>query len=290
MPLQASNPNGEPVDSQVGVTPLFVQLERGVFQIVGTGFYVARYGLLLTAKHVVEEIAEHDAEGRPTVAWIWKNDGTLNFRPILTCSFYNQAPRDAADIAICQAVDNAKPGSIRVAQANERIALVTHLPEIGTRIATYAYPDNHRIEFVAPEKTGRIFADAFEGEVLEIVGPQARFLRYMHVETSIQIRGGASGGPVFGPEGHAFAVNCRGWDLGADHESSPLSSVVPVSLALDLEFRYPVIPAESWEHQSVPENRRGSQVTLRDLAEWGHISLDPKPNKFMHATCEDARA
>jgi hypothetical protein len=277
MPLQAFEPGGNPIASQVGVTPLLIRLEPTLFKIVGTGFYVARYGLLLTAKHVVEEVAEHDAEGRPTVAWIWKADGTLNFRPLITCSFDNRAPRDAADIAICQAVDNAKPGSIRVAQVNERIALVTRLPDPGTAIATYSYPDNHRVDFSSPERVGRIFADGFEGRVLEIVGPQDRFLRYTHVETSIQIRGGASGGPVFGSDGHAFAVNCRGWDLGADQGAEPLSSVVPVSLILDLEFQYPVMPAESWEARSVPENRRDGKVTLRDLAAWGHIVLDPRP-------------
>jgi hypothetical protein len=276
MPLQAFDPNGHPIDSQVGVTPLCVQLEPGVYQVTGSGFYVARYGLLLTAKHVVDEITTHDAENRPTVAWIWKSDGTLNFRPLLTCSFDNRAPRDAADIAICQAVDSAQPGAIRVAQTNERIALVTRLPEPDTRIATYAYPDNHRLDFRGPkQRTVRMFADAFEGKVLDIVGPNERFLRYMHVETSIQIRGGASGGPVFGADGHAFAVNCRGWDLGADEAVDPLSSVVPISLILDLEFPYPVIPPGSWEDQSVPPRRRGGQVSLRDLATWGHVSLDP---------------
>lgn len=276
MPLQALNVKGVPVDSQVGITPLFVRLEPAVFQIVGTGFYIARYGLFLTAKHVVDEITDHDAKGHPAVVWIWKDDGTPSFRAIITCSFYNQAPRDAADIAICQAVDCAKLGSIRVAQANERIGLVTQLPAPGTVIATYAYPNNHRVDFSAPQRVGKVVADSFEGRVLEVVGPQSRFLRYEHVETSVQIRGGASGGPVFASGGHAFAVNCRGWDLGAGDAVEPLSSVVPVSMVLDLEFKYPAIPPESWEHLAVPENRRGGLVTLRDLATWGHISVDPQ--------------
>lgn len=280
MPLQASAPDGRPVDSQVGVTPIFVQREPALLSIVGTGFYIARYGLLLTAKHVVDEIAKYDAEGRAAFAWLWKDDGTLSFRPVLTCSYDNRAPQDAVDIAICQAVDSAKIGAIRVTQPNERIALVTNLPSPGTQIATYAYPDNHQVDFSTQDKIGRIFADAFEGKLLQVLGPQ--FLRYMHIETSIEIRGGASGGPVFGPNGHAFAVNCRGWDLGADETAEPLSSVVPVSLSLDLQFPYPHIPPDSAEERAVPANRRGGQVTLRDLAAWGHISLDPAlPNEAM---------
>jgi hypothetical protein len=225
----------------------------------------------------VEDIADSDVEGRPAGAWIWKEDG-VNLRPLITCSFDSGAPHDAADIAICQAVDDARPAFIRVAQPNERIALVTRLPDVGTQIATYAYPGNRRMDFSAPERVGRIFADAFEGRVLEVLGPQGH-LRYTHVRTSIEIRRGASGGPVFDTTGHAFAVNCRGMDLGADDAAEPLSSVVPVSLILDLPFRYPVIPAGSAEERAVPENRRCGTVTLRDLAAWGHISIDPQSSE-----------
>lgn len=275
VPLQTFAPDGRRVDSEVGVIPLFIQLEPRVFQIVGTGFYIASYGLLLTAKHVVDSVAAHDQEGRRTVTWLWKNDGTVNVRPIITCSYDPRAPRDAPDIAICQAVDSAKPGNIRVAQVNERIALVTEIPRPGTRLATYAFPDNSRVDFSEPERSGRVFADAFEGNVLEVVSPQGGFLRYTHLNTSIEIRGGASGGPVFGPNGHVYAVNCRGWDLASDEAVEPLSSVVPVSLILDLRFAYPYIPAGSAEEQAVPAERRGGQVTLRELAAWGHISVDP---------------
>jgi len=275
VPIQAFSAGGQPVDSQIAVTPIFVKMAPTLLQVIGTGFFIARYGLLLTAKHVVDEVAMHDAEGMAAFTWLWKTDGTLNFRPILTCSYYDRAPRDAADIAICQTVDCATPGAIRIVQPNERIALVTSLPNVGAHIATYAYPDNYRVDFSGPEKAGQIFADAFEGTLLEVLGPQERLLRYKHVETSIQVRSGASGGPVFGPGGHAFAINCRGWDLGTDHTTDPLSSVVPVSLILDLQFPCPYLPCGSAEERSVPANRRSGQVTLRDLAAWGHISLDP---------------
>ncbi len=291
VPLQAFAPDGRPADLQVAVTPIFVQLEPTLLRVVGTGFFIARYGLLLTAKHVVDEVVEHDARSRAALTWLWKADGTLNLRPILICSYDNRAPRDAADIAICQTVDRARNGSMRVAQANERIALVTSLPSPGTQVATYAYPDNDRVDFSGPERAGKLFADAFEGKLLEVLGPAERSLRYTHIETSIEVRGGASGGPVFGPGGHAFAVNCRGWDLAASETAGPLSSAVPVSLILDLRFPCPYLPPDSAEERAVPADRRGGQVTLRDLAEWGHILLDPQlPNKVIHATGEDARA
>jgi hypothetical protein len=266
--------DGKPVDPQIAVTPIFVQLEPTLLRIVGTGFFVSRYGLLLTAKHVVDEVAEHDAMSRPALTWLWKVDGTLRFRPIWRVSFFDAAPRDAADIAICQSVDRVKDGTAKMFEPNERIALVTRLPDVGAHIGTYAYPDNHQVDFSGYEKTGRVFADVFEGQYLALRGPSERFLRYPHLETSIDIRHGASGGPVFGSCGHAIAVNCRGWDFGTD-SAAQLSSVVPISLVLELEFPCPYLPPDSWEEKAVPPERRTGQVTLRDLAAWGHISLDP---------------
>jgi hypothetical protein len=118
----------------------------------------------------------------------------------------------------------------------------------------------------------QIRAAGSEGNLLELVGPENGYLRYPHIHTSIEVRSGASGGPVFGPDGHAFAVNCRGWDL---QDQEPLSTVVPVSQVLDLQFAYPHIPVGSGEERAVPSSRRGGPVTLRDLAAWGHIALDP---------------
>jgi len=270
MPLRVTGSDGKPADPQVAVTPIAIQLEPGLLQVIGTGFFVSRYGLLLTAAHLVQDIANHDRQRNPTLTWLWRMDGTLSLRPLATCSTFDDAPRNAADIAICQAVGFAD-GVVTWADPNERIAIATQLPDPGTRVATYAYPDNREVDFRNPEKTATVFADSFEGDVLALIGPDERLLRYPHLETSIQIRAGASGGPVFGPPGHAFAVNCRGWDLAADEEH--LSSVVPIGLALDLAFDFPLLPPNSGEFHSVPPERRGTRVTLRDLAAWNHIKV-----------------
>jgi Trypsin-like peptidase domain len=270
MPLRVTGSDGRPADPQVAVTPIAIQLQPGLLQVVGTGFYVSRYGLLLTAAHLVHDIANHDRQRNPTLTWLWRMDGTLSLRPLRTCSTFHDAPRDAADIAICQAVV-FENGAVLWGDPNERIAITTQVPHPGTRVATYAYPDNREVDFRNAEKTATIFADAFEGEVLAHIGPHERLLRYPHVETSIQIRAGASGGPVFAPRGHAFAVNCRGWDLAAAEDH--LSSVVPISLALDMPFDFPHLPPNSGEFNSVPPERLGTRVTLRDLAAWGHVRI-----------------
>ena len=271
MPVQAFCPDGKPVDLATAITPIFVKLENDLYRIIGTGFYIARYGLFLTAKHVVEDIAEHDAEGRSVFVWSWDLDGTLRIRPVLTCSFDLNAPRKAIDIAICQCVDRWDNGNMQILKPNERIGIYTGNIKCGINIATYAYPGNYKIDTKNVEKKMEVFADVFEGKILEEIGPNDRYLRYRHFETSMEIRSGSSGGPVFFQGGHAFAVNCRGWNLADSIEA--LSSVVPISQALDISLPIPLIPLTAWEYQTIPHNRHGGSVTLRDLAEWGHISI-----------------
>lgn len=275
MPLRVIHPDGRIGDPQSAVTPILVQVEPGLLRVVGTGFYVTRYGLFLTAKHVVEEVIDQDRLGRPTFAWNWTSDGRLFLRPVVTCAFLQGAPRDVADIAVCQAVASARNGEIRFDVPNERIAIVTDLPEPNTQIGTYAYPGNERVDFRGPNRAARIFADVYEGRLLNVLGGTERFLRYEHVETSIDIRAGASGGPVFMPLGHAFAVNCRGWNFGTETGSEPLSSVVPLRLILGMSFAMPHLPRGSAEDDMVPRSRVGTPVTLRDLAGWGHLVIDP---------------
>jgi hypothetical protein len=275
MPLRVTLPDGSPGDPQCGVTPLMVQLEKGVYRVIGTGFYVTRYGLLLTAKHVVEEVADADSDGRATLAWNWTTSGELFMKPILTCSFFNEAPRNASDIAVCQAVDSARNGNIVVKTITERVGLLPAIPEPNSLIGTYAYPGNAYLDFRDKTKPVSMFADVFEGRMLAVLGPHERFLRYEHFETSIDVRAGASGGPVFHPSGHACAVNCRGWDLGSEPGCDPLSSVVPIAPVLDLRIPMPHMPAGSFESNSVPQDRRNTQVTLRELASWGHLALYP---------------
>jgi hypothetical protein len=289
MPLRVTLPDGSPGDPQSGITPIFAQLESGHRRVIGTGFFVARYGLFLTAKHVVEDIVDFDQNGKPCLTWNWTSQGKLYIQPIIRCTFPTSAPRHAADIAICQAVASAPDGQFLFGEPNERIALVSATPEVDAHVGTYAYPGNASVDFRNTEDTARIFADCFEGKVLEIVGPADRFLKCDHIETSMEIRAGASGGPVFTHHGHAFAVNCRAWDFARSDDSTPLSSIVPIKHILDLEFPFPQLPPTSAEARSVPAARIGSNVTLRDLASWNHVVIDPPepPNNALERTRQE---
>ena len=93
---------------------------------------------------------------------------------------------------------------------------------------------------------------------------------------AIEIRSGASGGPVFDSRGRVIGVNSRGWDFrGSEQEGDNLSFIVPIRELLPLELEPLQVPPISWEDAQIPENRRGQILTVAELAKYGHFLFDP---------------
>ena len=150
-----------------------------------------------------------------------------------------------------------------------RVGLSNRTPSHGSLVTTYAYPENKDLDFRPPENVPEIRADYYAGKFLrDISNSENPNLPYRHYETSILVKSGASGGPVF-CEGVVIGVNCRGWDFGNDDDA--LSSIIPVEAALDVEVAIHQLPEISWEHSQVPMHMRNSKLTLRQLVEFGHV-------------------
>jgi S1-C subfamily serine protease len=122
-----------------------------------------------------------------------------------------------------------------------------------------------------------IASDYYEGQFLRFVADsQNPFIPYPHYETSIELKSGASGGPVFDSRGRVIGVNCRGWDFGgAEHEGDKLSSIVPVIEVLNLRVDLLQLPLNSWEHSQIPPDRQGSTFIVKELVDFGHIAFNP---------------
>jgi len=87
------------------------------------------------------------------------------------------------------------------------------VPQPGEKLVTFAYPENGVLDFTTVPKIVTIRADYYDGKFLRYVTESEHpFVRYLHFETSIRVRSGASGGPVFNSRGKVVGVNCRGWD------------------------------------------------------------------------------
>ena len=271
MSSMAKNADSTKVNPRAVVVPIMKEIETGKLMIVGTGFYVTRYGLFLTAQHVLNELVMNEPK-KLDVGYILHPVGNNNFthhiRRIRNVSFLQ-----IADLALGQAenfVDKYPDNPL----LNLRPYLTTEVPYIGSPLITYAYPANKILDFTQNEKAPEVCSDYFEGKFLEHAqsGP---FMPYPHFRTSIKIKGGASGGPVFSG-GRVIGVNCRGWDFGKSDKGENLSSIVPVVKALQMLLPKLPLPEKSWEYSQIPDSKENEKlITFKDLAIFGHVEFDP---------------
>jgi len=214
MQPQAMDGDGQRVDPRAGAVPIMRELSKGRLQIVGTGFYITRYGLFMSAHHVVATLVD-EGKARLGVGYVChvNEDRTVHLRRIRRAGFCHQA-----DLAVGQA-DNYVDQYPQNPLVNMRAPLTARVPEPGSRVVTCAYPENKVLDFTEEGDTPVIASDYFEGKFLtSVVNSEHPCMPYPYFETTIGLKGGASGGPVFS-KGQVVGVNCRGWEFaGAEHE------------------------------------------------------------------------
>jgi len=160
---------------------------------------------------------------------------------------------------------------------NLRAGLSAELPATGERLVTYAYPENKILDFTSTERTPTIKGDYYEGEFLRYVDDSENpSMPCPYFETTIEIKSGASGGPVFDTRGRVIGVNCRGWDfMDTEHEGDNLSYIIPVSQALPITVSHLQLPESSRELRQVPKEKRGEALSFAQLVKIGHIDFKP---------------
>lgn len=270
MSHQARTGDGKVIEPGAGAIPILKQLEPGRLLVIGTGFYITRYGLFVTAAHVIEGLADPArTQLNPSFVMHLGAPGSVHLRRIVSASFLNNA-----DVAVGQA-DNYLSQYPSSPLMNLRGSLTSAGPPLSSILVTYAYPENEILDFTNEHNVPVIAGNYFDGVLLKHVTSSSHpFIPYEHFETSIPIRSGASGGPVFNSRGQIIGVNCRGWDFsGAEHDGNHLSYVIPVSALSSLELALAQLPPMSWEAAQVPEHRRNGTFTFADLAAIGHIDL-----------------
>ena len=253
--------DGKEIDPQEGSFPIVESLGEGRFRITGTGFWLTTYGLFVTAKHVIEHLAGG-------VAYAFQpapDDKTIFRRRITQINYLNDF-----DLAVGQA-DNSLEERPEGPLMNRRPILSGSVPPVGSRLVTYAYPEN-RIWDRSETDGLTLVSDFYEGEFLrEVAQGESPLIPHAHYETSIEIHDGASGGPVFDENGRVIGVNSRSWDFGEDSEEGHLSSILPVGLLAPIPVSLRQLPPQSWEAQQMPEDRRGADTSVVDLVRSGHI-------------------
>jgi hypothetical protein len=267
---QTRRGDGEEIPPGAGVVPVLREIGDRQLKVVGTGFFVTRYGLFASARHVLDELADWDT-GSLRRGFILQADGErLYIRQIVGISISR-----AADVAVGQADNGIGRDVERLGPPNLRAPLSLVRPSAGEELGSFAYPENEILDFrdpaVAPRLVGDYVFGRFEAQVPSRERP---YIPYPHYETSLRIRSGASGCPIFNSSGRVVGIACRGWDFsGGEHDGDELSSILPVTQLLPIEVGCARIPPDSWEYREIPEARRGAALTFAELVTYGHVDV-----------------
>jgi hypothetical protein len=241
--LDGNNTEGHHV-----IFPILKQVEEGYFQLLGTGFFIASFGLIVSAKHVLRDCFDQNGTQKfPICILQFFPDNHYCIRNILWCSSHN-----LADIAVALAEpyeENPK---------NPCLSLTTSPPARGETVATYAYPKSKIKEESFPQVLN-IENAFFDGKIVEFFpnGRDQSMLPGQCYETSMVLHGGTSGGPVVGKSGNVFGVNSTGFD---GHNISYVSRINEV-LGLPLP------------HLKLPDKQEISSSCISDLANAGWIDI-----------------
>ena len=177
------NGNGKSIDPRSGVVPILKELSKGRLSVIGTGFYISRYGLFLTAKHVLDELVlENKKEIGVGYICHSPDNKVVHLRRILSINLL-----EPADLAVGQSetYEIEYPDNPLM---NMRCRLSTYQPSKGEELITYAYPVNKILDFTDKDNAPVISSNFYNGVFLHALGSSERpYIQYPHYETSIEI-------------------------------------------------------------------------------------------------------
>jgi hypothetical protein len=199
-----------PLPNPVGHTfPLLSHDSDGRWRLIGTGFYISKDGLFITAKHVIEDVLDREKQISPLAIFHFRSSsGSLGaqeylIRPIMQCWL-----GEKADIALGVAV-NATNKITGQTLLHWHWRLSWNITTIGMRVGLYAYP-NKAIHQDGEYQTITFRPDAYFGNIQEVEEYRdSVMIPHPYLQSDIRSYGGASGGPIFGSDGTVVGVNCR---------------------------------------------------------------------------------
>lgn len=247
----AANKDGTICSPSESTFPILKQLENDNWQLIGTGFFIAKNGIFLTAKHVLRDVLDDkNKQTQPIVVFLFPSQGVYQVRRILK-GFLN-VPGDMAAGVI---ENTSLSGELLY---NPFYTLSYKKMEPGDKVVTCAYPETIH---AGPDITFRI--KFYSGEIQEYL-PQGRdkMLPNSCYHTTINILGGASGGPVFNSEGRVIGINSTGFTCSDDQ--------LPISFISDIKDCINII----LEDITLPCGNYIQKCTIKDLCESGHVILN----------------
>lgn len=246
------NLQGDPVHPVDALFPIFRQHETGPWTPLGTGFFISDNGFFTTARHV---LTDNYGNLLPSLVGLHvsRRDNTIMIRDVIKVTLH-----ESADVAVGFLND----GGLRSGTPTHNYAftLTEKQPQKGDKVTTFTIPKPAAV----PSEGGAFelqFSPRLIEGVLEEHYPHGRdkILMPSHCfQSSMELEGGASGGPVFFGDGSVFGINSTGFD------GEPISYLSSVSDLFDLKVR---------EVGLATEGRIINEISVRELAEKGCLQL-----------------
>lgn len=255
MQYRVHDGTGQFVDPHTCIFPILKELPGGGTRLVGTGFFITMLGHFVTAKHVIFDVYDPIAK-RATGALhaLHFVEGSKSLvRHITEISYHNNS-----DVAVGK-MDYFVVDATGLPLTNRVPRFTTEIPEVGSHVVTFAYPESDSNFIRGNSAAFRPYF--YSGDFLfHSDSPRdSVMVSWPHFGTSIDIRGGASGGPVFDEHGRVFGINCVGG-------YNDLSYMARVQELLDLDV--PQFPP--------PTVGVKAPRSIRELAQLRHIIFDPQ--------------
>jgi S1-C subfamily serine protease len=220
--------SGKTINGSELVFPIVTRNNNGDFKFIGTGFFINAFGGFATAKHVI-----FDNDGKPLFPFYIIQVLSRNKYIVRHVKTFSVNPN--ADAAVCMLVglnQNGRP------LQNSCLTLSKDNVNVGDKVKTFAYPKSKFVEESKRTQIGEFIANWYRGEITEHFpeGRDKTFLPSECYQTSVQILGGASGGPVIDKTGKVVGINSTGYDLENSEEFS-VSFITPISAIFDIRVR-----------------------------------------------------
>ena len=247
--------DGGKVHHMDAIFPIFKEVGTSALDLAGTGFYIARDGIFVTATHCFQDQGGEIPSDIHFMIMHFHAGNVFSWRPVVRA--WHSSSADVS-VGIAAAMHNSVTGKRLL---NAVMTLTAERPALGTTVATYAYAKT-QIMLQGGKTTIDLWPRFYDGKIIDYFpnGRDRAMLNWPVWETSIEIHGGASGGPVVGEHGRIFAINTSSLEGHPD-----VSYITPIDFILDAHI----------ENVSLGPGKQPSSYQIRELAKEGIITFDP---------------